>query len=96
MDPRSENERKALERALRVSRRTLPINLSFSLFGVAVLWFLHRFFGLPAWAAIALGFFAVFGAVSDVINIPYIHTKLNRLEPPPPTGSGDPPSKNRT
>lgn len=96
MDPVSGDERKELEKALRVSRRAVPIQSAWAILGVVVLWVFYRFLGLPAWAALVLGFFAVFGAVSDAINIPYIYRKLNRLEPPPAASSGNPQSKNRS
>ena len=39
---------------------------------------LNRFAGLPAWVCWFLGFFAVFGAVGDAINIVYLRRRLAR------------------
>jgi hypothetical protein len=39
---------------------------------------LNRFVGLPAWVCWLLGFFAVFGAVGDAINIVYLRRRLAR------------------
>jgi hypothetical protein len=77
---RKDDERKDLEKALRKSRRSLPVNIGFALLGVALLWALHAFAGLPGWAAYALGFFAVFGALGDALNIPYVKRRLRRLD----------------
>ena len=73
-----DHERRELEKALRKSRRALPINLAFAAFGVVVLWLANRFGWLPTWAAITLGFFAVFGALGDAINIPHVRSRLRR------------------
>jgi hypothetical protein len=74
------NERRDLEKALRKSQRALPINLAFAALAIGVLWAAYQFVGLPQWAAYALGFFAVFGAVGDAINIPYVRHRLRRLD----------------
>jgi hypothetical protein len=73
------DERMDLEKALRKSRRALPINAAFATLGVGILWCAHRFAGLPTWAAYTLGFFVIFGALGDAINIPYVRYRLRRL-----------------
>jgi hypothetical protein len=78
-----EDERRELEKALRKSQRALPINAGFAVIAAGLLWALHEHAGLPTWAALTLGFFAVFGAVGDVINIPFCKAKLRRLEAAP-------------
>ena len=77
---RDQDDRRDLEKALRKSRRALPINIAFAIVGVALLWTAHHFFGLAAWAAYVLGPFAVFGAVGDAINILYVRRKLRLLD----------------
>ena len=72
------DERKELEKALWNSRLSLPINTVFAVLGVAVVWSLHRYVGVTAWAAYVLGLFAVFSAISDAINIPYVKYKLRQ------------------
>jgi len=74
------DERKELEKALRKSRRALPVSVGFALVAAGLLWVLHDHAGLPTWAAFTLGFFAIFGAVGDAINIPFCKAKLRRLE----------------
>jgi hypothetical protein len=71
--------RRELEKALRQSRRALPFNAAFALVSVVVLYLLRQHAGLPTWAACGIGVFAVFGAVSDAINIPYTKRKLRLL-----------------
>jgi hypothetical protein len=56
------------------------MGLVFGLLAVAVLWALHEFAGLPTWAAIFLGFFAVFGALGDAINILYINRRIHPID----------------
>jgi hypothetical protein len=73
------NSRMDLEKALRSSRRALPINIAFATLGGLSLWAAHEHAGLPTWAAYTLGFFAVFGALGDAINIPYVRCRLRRL-----------------
>ena len=73
-------ERVELEKALGKSRRALPISLGFSILALIALWASHSYAGLPTWAALSLGFFATFGAVSDAINIPYCQARLRRLQ----------------
>jgi hypothetical protein len=73
--------RRDLEKALRQSRQALPVGTALAVLGAAVLWGLHRFLGLPTWAALLLGFFVVFGAVGDAINILYVRRKLRGVEP---------------
>ena len=80
MTARSGDDRKELEKALRESQRSLPSNTVFGALGVALLWAAHRFASLPAWAAFTLGFFAIFGALGDAINIPYVRYRLRRLD----------------
>lgn len=75
-----DDERKNLEKALRQSRRSLPVKIGFALLSVALLWALHAFAGLPGWAAYALGFVAVYAVVGDAINIPYVKRRLRRLD----------------
>jgi hypothetical protein len=77
---RAGDDRMELEKALRKSRRALPINVAFAALGVGVLWAAHQLAGLPTWAAYTLGFFAVFGALGDAINIPYVRHRLRRLD----------------
>ena len=72
-------ERRELEKALRNSRRSLPINLLFACLSLAVLWAARQYAGLPLAAALFLGFFGVFGALGDALNIPYVKRRLRKL-----------------
>lgn len=76
--PLTPDERKDFEKALRQSRASLWGNVRFAIASVIVLWALHRFLGLPAWLGYLLGCFAVFGALSDAINIPYVKARLRQ------------------
>jgi hypothetical protein len=78
-NPHRDHDRPELEKALRSSRRALPINLAFAGLGIVILWTACQLVGLPTWAAVTLGFFAVFGALGDAINISYVRSRLRRL-----------------
>jgi hypothetical protein len=76
-DP-TERLRREEAKHLRQSRRALWPNTVLGATSVALLYGLNRFVGLPAWVCWLLGFFAVFGAVGDAINIVYLRRRLAR------------------
>ncbi len=74
--------RPELERALRLSRRALPIELGFTVAASLILWVAWRQGWLASWVAIGLGVLAAIGAVADAVNIPYVKARLRRLGRP--------------
>ena len=73
-------KRKTLEKALRQSQRTFPLMVGFAVVGCGALYLLHIAVRLPAWIALVLSGFAVFGAIGDGLNIIYCRRGLRRLD----------------
>jgi hypothetical protein len=74
-----ERRQKELEKALRISRRALPFQTVVGLVFLAAIWGLHVWLRFPAWIAWVASVLAIFGAVSDAINILYCRRALRRF-----------------
>ena len=72
--------REELEKALRQSRRALPVETAVGCVLACGLWALHRFAGLETWAAWTIGVFGLFGTIGDLINIVHAKRALSRLD----------------
>ena len=74
-----EQRQKELEKALRQSRRALPLQAGVGLVFLAAIWGLRLWLHFPVWIAWPASVLAIFGAASDALNILYCRRELRRL-----------------